>query len=168
MSNLPALYQIADTYLADLDKLNDLDLPPEVVADTLESIQGDLTEKSTNVAMWVRNAEALADQIKQAEQAMAARRKAIESRAESVREYLLNNMQRCGIIKIESPYFKIAICKNPVSVVVDDPDAVPVEFKHHVPPPPPVPDKKLIKAAIEAGESVAGARIQQGYRVSIK
>ncbi len=87
---LPALYELAAAYRADLDKLNDLDLPPEVVADTLESIGGDLQEKCTNVGFVIRNMEALAAQIKDAEQQMAARRKAIEARAERVREYLLN------------------------------------------------------------------------------
>jgi hypothetical protein len=168
MSTLPALYTVADCYLADLEKLQDLDLDEQTIKDTMEGMIGTVEVKATNVAAFVKNLDSLTDQIKQAEAAMATRRKAIENRADAVREYLLANMQRCGISKIESPYFKIAVCKNPVRVVIDDPDAVPVEFKHHVPPPPPVPDKKLIKAAIESGEGVAGARLQQGYRVFIK
>ena len=167
--NLPALFQIADIYLQDLDKLSDLDLPEEVVRDTIEGLQGDMQEKCTNVAAFIRNTESLAEQIKQAEQAMAARRKALESRADRIRQYLLDNMQRTGITKIESPYFKIAIAKNPPSVVVDDEDTL--KFAH----PEFVKvvtteslDKAAIKEAIKAGQIVEGAHLVQAERVSIK
>ena len=167
--NLPALYQIADIYLQDLEKLNDLDLPDEVVRDTLESIQGDLQEKCTNVAAYIRNTESLAEQIKQAEQAMAARRKALENRADRIRKYLLENMQRTGITKIESPWFKIELAKNPPSVVVDDEDTL--KFAH----PEFVKvvttesiDKAAVKEAIKAGQIVEGARLASSDRVTIK
>ena len=122
---LPALYTIADQYLQDVANLQDLELDPQTVADTLEGLQGDLETKATNVAMFVRNLESLVDQIKQAEATTATRRKAIEQRAEHVREYLLSKMQRTGISKIESPWFKIAIRNNPPSVVVDHPSRIP-------------------------------------------
>ena len=169
MYNLPALYEIADLYLQDVAKLQDLDLDPQTVADTLEGMGGDLEAKATNVAMFVRNLESLADQIKQAEAAMAARRKAIEGRADAVRAYLLSNMLRTGITKIESPYFKIAIAKNPPSVVVDDEDTL--KFAH----PEFVKvvttesiDKAAVKEAIKAGQIVEGARLVQADRVTIK
>lgn len=169
MSNLPALYEIADLYQQDVAKLQDLDLDPQTVADTLEGMGGDLEAKATNVAMFCRNLESLADQVKQAEAAMAARRKAIEGRADAVRAYLLSNMLRTGITKIESPYFKIAIAKNPPSVVVDDEDTL--KFVH----PEFVKtvttesiDKAAIKEAIKAGQIVEGAHLVQAERVSIK
>ncbi len=169
MSNLPALYEIADLYLQDIAKLQDLDLDPQTVADTLEGMGGALEAKATNVAAFVRNLESLADQIKQAEAAMAARRKAIEGRADAVRAYLLSNMLRTGITKIESPYFKIAIAKNQPSVVVDDEDTL--KFAH----PEFVKvvttesiDKAAVKEAIKAGQIVEGAHLVQAERVSIK
>ena len=169
MKTLPALYTLADEYLQDVAKLQDLDLDPQTVADTLEGMGGDLEAKATNVAMFVRNLESLAEQIKQAEAAMAARRKSIEGRADAVRKYLLSNMLRTGITKIESPYFKIALAKNPPSVVVDDEDTL--KFVH----PEFVKtvtteslDKSAIKEAIKAGQIVEGAHLVQAERVSIK
>ena len=166
--SLPALYQISDQYLIDLEKLSELDLDDQTIADTLESIQGDMQEKCTNVAMWIRNTEALADQIKQAEEAMASRRKALERRAESIRTYLQHNMQRCGITKIESPWFQISIRKNPPSVVVDDPSLIPADLMRQPEPPPPAPDKKAIKEALTNGFAVPGARLETTERVQIK
>ena len=164
-----ALYQIADLYLQDVAKLQDLDLDEQTISDTLDGLSGTFEEKATNVALFTRNLEVLADQIKQAEQAMAARRKALENRADRIRKYLLENMQRTGITKIESPWFKIALAKNPPSVVVDDEDTL--KFAH----PEFVKvvtteslDKTAIKEAIKAGQIVEGAHLQQSERLSIK
>jgi len=168
VSTLPALYTVADQYLQDVAKLQDLDLDPQTIADTLEAMQGDMEVKATNVAMFIRNLESLADQIKQAEAAMAARRKAIETRADNIREYLLTNMLRTGITKIESPYFKIAIRNNPASVVVDDEASIPAKYMRQPPIPDQAPDKKEIKAALEFGEIVPGARLVTKQSVTIK
>lgn len=165
---LPALYEIAAEYRAAVEQLADLDLPPEVVADTLEGLAGDMETKSTNVAMFIRSLEATAEQIKQAEAAMKARRQSIETRAERVREYLLTNMQACGIQKIECPWFKLSVRQNPASVVITDPGAIPSNLYVYPEAPEPFPDKKGIKAAIEAGEEIRGAHLERGTRLEIK
>jgi outer membrane murein-binding lipoprotein Lpp len=163
-----SLYVVAAEYRAAADQLADLDLPEEVVRDTLESISGDLEAKSVNVASFVRNLEASADQIKEAEAAMAARRKAIEKRAANVRQYLLDNMIAAGITKIECPYFKLAVRDNPPSVVINEPLLIPMQYMTDPAPPPPAPDKKLIAQAIKDGFDVPGAHLARGKRLDIK
>jgi len=63
MTNL-TLYTIADQYLQDLQKLQDMEINDQTFADTLESLSGELEVKATNVAMFIRNLEANADAIK--------------------------------------------------------------------------------------------------------
>src|SRR3954463_15677584 len=99
MKNDLALYQLADLYLQDLQKLADLDLDERTVQDTLDGLSGELEVKATNVAAFARNLEASAEAIKNAEEKMANRRRAIERRAESLRSYLKANMERVGIFK---------------------------------------------------------------------
>lgn len=166
--NLPALYVLADDYRAAAEKLADLDLPPDVVADTLESMAGDIQVKATNVAMFARNLESMAEQIKAAEAQMAERRKSIEKRAAGIREYLHGCMERSGITKIECPYFKIAIRDNPASVVIDDERAIPAEFMRQPEPPPPSPDKRAIAESIKAGRDVPGAHLTRTQRLDIR
>lgn len=165
---LPALYELTSEYLEASNALQNLDLDDETIRDTLEGLQFPVEQKCQNVAFIIRNMEVLADQIKQAEQQMAARRKAIENRAANVREYLLRNMERCEISKIESPYFKISIRNNPASVVVDDAGQIPCEFYRYPEAPPPTPDKKLIKEAIESGIDVAGVHLERTKSIQIK
>lgn len=161
------LYQLATEYRALADRLHDLDLPDEVIADTLESESGDLMEKGTNVAKVFRNLEAMADQIKQAEKQMADRRKALEKRAERLKTYLHTNMEKAGISKIESPWFVISIKKNPASVVVDDESEIPDDYMREIPARF-EPDKAIIKSAIQEGYTVPGCHLESTTRIEIK
>ena len=78
------LYQLATAYQHDAAKLADLDLPDDVIADTLESMSGDLELKATNTIMVAKNLRATANAIKEAEAKMATRRKAMEARADAL------------------------------------------------------------------------------------
>lgn len=165
MNNL--LYELAGEYRAISDKLHDLDLPEDVIADTLDGLGGDLQEKSINVAKYFRNLEAMANQIKQAEAQMMARRNAIEKRADSLKEYLKSNMERAGISKIECPFFVISIKQNPESVQVDDETLVPRDYFREIPVSYQL-DKTLVKTAIKDGYNVPGCHLSRETRLDIK
>lgn len=162
------LFEIAGEYRLMADKLADLDLPDDVIADTLQAESGALEVKATNVAFVVRNLEATAEAIKSAEAQMAARRKAIESRGKRLREYLLAGMQYAGVRKIDSPHFSIALKKNPPSVEVLDEKQIPPDYWTDPPPPPKAIDKRLILQAMKDGFDVPGCKLNQGERVEIK
>jgi len=168
MSSALTLYELAAEYRQAALTLADLDLDEQTVADTLEGLSGDLEVKATNVAMFARNLEATAAQIKEAEAAMATRRKAIEHRADGLRRYLLVCMQQTGVTKIDSVHFRIAVRDNPPAVDVFDSEQLPAEFMRQPEPPPPAPDKTAIKEALKAGRDVPGARLTQGQRLEVK
>jgi hypothetical protein len=164
---MTALFELAANYRALSDKLRDLDLPEEVIADTLEAEGGDLQEKSVNIAKFFRNIESDSDQIEEAAKAMLARAKALRGRAASLKHYLHANMEKAGISKIESPWFVIAIKQNPESVVIDNGFEVPEGFlriipEHHE------PDKQQIKLAIKNGFTVPGCHLERTTRIEIK
>ena len=165
---MTSLYVIANEYQAMIERLENSDLYAQTIADTIEGASGDLELKATNVAMYIRNLEASADDIKQAEKAMAERRKAIETKAESIKRYLLESMKRVGVTKIESPYFALTIKKNPPKLVIDDAGLIPGELYVYPEAPPPMPDNERIKNMLKNGETVEGARLEQGERLEIK
>jgi hypothetical protein len=167
MSNI-TLYELTAEYRETAERLSDLDLDVQTIADTLESMSGELETKCTNIAFVIRNFEVAAAQIKEAESAMAARRKAIESRAAHIKQYLFDGMIHAGIHKIESPYFKLAIQDNPPSVVVDEPGLIPAEYMRQPEPPPPAPDKVALARDLKAGVEIAGAHLERGRRLVIK
>jgi hypothetical protein len=163
-----SLYEIAAEFKSDLDKLADLDLSPEAVKDTIEGMSGALEAKAQNVCFFIQNLDTLAASIKDAEQKMAARRKALENRVTQVKDYMLGVMVFNQIDKIESPYFKISVAKNPPAIEVFDEAQVPAEFITQAPPPPPAVDKAAIKTAIKDGAEVPGCRLTHSVRLSIK
>ena len=165
---MTALYVLAQQYRADSEKLADMELDEQTLADTLEGMGGELELKAENVVMFARNLEVTAAAIKDAEAQMAARRKAMESRAASLKRYVLENMQFAGIQKIECPLFKLSIRENPPSVEVFEPDLIPLEYMTQPEPPPPAPNKTAIKAAIAAGVDVPGAKVNRTTRLEIK
>lgn len=162
------LYQLASQYRADLEKLAELDLPEEVVADTLEGLSGELEVKAQNVVAFARHLEKTAEAMKEAEAEMAKRRKAVEARADRIKRYVLDAMQDNGIQKIECPWFVLSIAKNPPSVEIEDERMVPQDYFTSPPPPPPQLDKKLILQALKDGHEVPGARMRQGVRLAIR
>lgn len=162
-----ALYEIAAAYRADAERLAELDLDPQTLADTLESMSGELEVKAQNVAFVARNLEALAAQIKTAESAMATRRKALEKRAAGLRTYLLCSMQVAGVQKLEGPYLRLSVKNNSAAVDVFDAAQIPAAYMRQPEPPPPVPDKDAIAAELKQGRDVPGARLTQSQRLDI-
>lgn len=165
---MTALYVLANEYKQAAIALADLDMTPEAVTDTLDGLVGEFEVKATNVAMFVRNLEATAAQIKEAEDQMAKRRKSIEKRAENIAAYLKMNMESSGITEIDSPYFKLSIRNNPPKVVIDAESLIPSDYMTKPVAPPPVPNKTLIAMALKDGHEVPGAHLESGTRLEIK
>ncbi len=164
MSNL---YEIAHSYRADVARLEELDLDDETFADTLEGLSGELEAKATNVIFYAKNLDALADSIKQAEEAMSTRRKALQRRSERLREYVKHNMLSSGILKISCDYFQIAIQNNPTSVDIFDAAQLPADYMREIPAKF-EPDKTLIAKALKDNFDVPGAKLNQSQRLVIK
>jgi uncharacterized coiled-coil protein SlyX len=165
---LPTLYEIAAEYRTDMEKLADLELSPEAIADTIEGMSGALQQKAQNIGSLVKHLEVTADAMKDAEAQLYKRRKAVEARIEHIKSYVLNVMQHNKIEKIETPYFNLSIVKNPPSVDIFDSNQVPDHFMRQPEPPPPSPDKVAIKESLKLGEDVPGCRLTQTLGLRIK
>jgi hypothetical protein len=165
------LYELTAQYRA-LEALESSDdLPAEVIRDTLDGLEGQWQDKATNVGLFIRNLESVADAIDEAAATMQARGTRLRARAQSLQQYLLLNMQAAGISKVESPYFVLQVKKNPPTVVIDSENLIPAKFMRTpepLPPPKPAPDKKAIADAIKAGGEVPGAHVEQYERLEIK
>jgi hypothetical protein len=162
------LYEIAQQHRADMEKLAELELDDQTLTDTLDSMGGELQVKAQSVACFIRNLEATAASIKEAEAAMAARRKAMENRAARVKDYLHASMLVAGVEKIECPLFKVSVRNNPAAVEVFQPELIPASFMRQPEPPPAAPDKKAIAEAMKAGQDVPGCRLTHGTRLEIR
>lgn len=164
---MTALYVIAQEYQETARKLADLDLDAQTIADTLEGMSGALEAKAQSVAMVARAMEADAAAVAQWAKDAAARSKAIEQRADALREYLARTLLACGIQKVEGPGITLGFRKS-TAVVIDEPGLIPAEFMKQPEPPPPAPSKTLIGDALKAGRDVPGARLEVRHNLQVK
>lgn len=167
---LPALYAIAAEFRQQAAQLAELDLDDATLADTLESIQWPVEEKSRAVAAVIGNMDAAAKMVKDFAQRKLDEAKAMQTRADHLRKYLLDNMMACNITEIAANdgSLTIKVKSNPPAVIIDDESAIPDAYKAEVPAPPKRIDKKLISDALKAGTAVTGAHLERGSRLEIK
>ena len=163
-----SLYELSNDYLSAFDFLTDPEneVDKQVVSDTLEAISGDFEDKAINVAKYLKNLESSAKAIKEAEAEMMKRRKSFEKRVAGLKDYLKGNLEITGIKKIESPFFKISIAKNPVSVFVSDESIIPDEFFETRTLR--TLNKTALKKSLQDGFVIHGAELKNGTRLNIK
>lgn len=165
---MTSLYEISKEYRQALLALAELeDIDEGVINDTLEGLEGIFENKAVNVAAYMLNLDAEAEQIKQAEDKMKARRKAVEARAQAMREYLLRNMQACGITEIKAVdcSFRARLMAGRESVRIDDESLIPEDLKRTK-----VivePDKTAILKRCKAGEEIPGASVVRNPTLKI-
>lgn len=164
---MTALYLLADEYRAAARTLAELDLDEQTVADTLESLSGDLDTKAQNVALMARSFDADAAAIAEWAKQATARAKAVQARADHLREYLARCLDGAGIEKVEGPGVRITWRKS-TAVSVFEPALIPAEFMRQKPPPEPEPDKTAISAALKEGRDVPGAVLEHRRSLQIK
>jgi hypothetical protein len=95
--------------------------------------------------------------------------KAREARHERFRAYMADCMKATGVSKLSSPdglFTATLYADRDVSVEIDEGAEFPPELCNE--PRPPAPSKTKIRAAIEAGEPISGARIVRKDRLTIK
>lgn len=88
--------------------------------DTLESIEGEFDMKAENIAVFIKEIKAEADLLKAEEQSLRKRRQTKERQIDSLKTYLLTQMQEIGKSKIDTQKALISIRNNAPSLVVDD------------------------------------------------
>lgn len=161
------LYALIEQY-RELERLDVEDIDEQTLAETLEALQGEITLKATNCALYARNIETFADSVEEAAQQMAERAKRLRRKADGVRAYLLNQMRGAGITKIQAPEFTLSIRKNPAAVQINPGAVIPPEYMVQPEPPPPRVDKRKLADDLKQGVIVDGCWLEQSERLEIR
>lgn len=165
---MSALWMLAAEYhgIAGLAETQ-TDTDPAEVAAQLDAIEHDIERKAENIAHLIRHLDAESAAVLEWADQAKARAKAIDNRAQALRDYLAWAMTMTGIEQIKKP--GIVICwRKSSAVVIDDAAQIPAEYMRQKPPPAPEPDKKAIGDDIKLGVIVTGARVEQRKTLSIK
>lgn len=155
---MTALRVISEQYRGLLDLAKTDELPIEAIKDTLDGIEGEFNDKALKIVDVISSVEGDIAQIDAEIDRLTARKKTIANRNQSIRDYLQNNMEACGITKIECPLFTITLAAGRDIVVIDNEDELPDEYitvKTST-----APDKKELLKALKTG-AVSGAHIEK-------
>lgn len=144
--------------------VQNMDLDPEVMKDTLDSIKDAIENKAENIAKLIRNLESDVSAYKEEEDRLKTKRQSAENKVKWLKTYLEDNMKLTGKTKFKSGMFNFAIQKNPASVNIVDEKAIPEEFLIQQPP---KVDKTSLKEILKRGIEVPGAELKQteGLRI---
>jgi hypothetical protein len=157
MSNL-TLYNITNKFVELIDKAENEELTAEEVQALSVELEQELVNKSSSIIGYIKNAEGLIEAIGAEEKRLAEMKKTGERKLEKFKGYVLENMNRLGIVEIPTELGSLKVAKNPISIEVENENEVPEEFKKEkvtisV-------DKTAIKNHFkETGEIVAGTRV---------
>lgn len=161
-----SIYQIEQDHLQLIEQLmeNGGELTPEIES-SLKINQENLTTKGTNYGYIIKQLEGECAIIKSEKDRLDALQKTRERSIERLKSALSTAMQIFQVEEIKSPVMKISFRRSE-SVEIDNLDLVPFDYK--ILKESVTADKKAIKAAIESGVDVQGARIQINQNIQIK
>jgi selenocysteine lyase/cysteine desulfurase len=103
-------------------------LDEQTFQDTLQAIEEAFEDKTENMAKLIKCLEADCKAIKEEEQRLADRRKALENRVSNIKEYLFNQLEVAGVDKVKRPTITVSIQLNNPSVEVLDESIVPSDL----------------------------------------
>lgn len=154
------LYELSIAF----QEVQNMDLDPEVMQDTLDSIEDAIENKAENIAKLIRNLESDVTAYKEEEDRLKTKRQATENKVKWLKTYLEDNMKLTGKTKFKSGMFNFSIQKNPASVNITDEKIIPEEFLIQQPP---KVDKTSLKEILKRGIEVPGAELKQteGLRI---
>lgn len=154
------LYELSTAF----QQVQNMDLDPEVMQDTLDSIEDAIENKAENIAKLIRNLESDVAAYKEEEDRLKTKRQATENKVKWLKTYLEDNMKLTGKTKFKSGMFNFSIQKNPASVNITDEKIIPEEFLIQQPP---KVDKTSLKEILKRGIEVPGAELKQteGLRI---
>ncbi|HEY3424996.1 MAG TPA: siphovirus Gp157 family protein [Negativicutes bacterium] len=163
------LYQLAESYRELANHIEEYDIDTKSIIDTLEGSSElmSLEEKAVNVICLLMNIEADIPALDAEIKRMSDRKKSIQNRVASIKEYLKGAMEIANIDRIKKGAFIISLQNNPPAVKINDERAVGAEYLTIVPAQY-VPDKNKIKEDLKAGMIVPGCELTVGRSLRIR
>lgn len=158
------LYQCAADVQEALDYHFDTE---EERRDTLEAVIGQFDVKAQSVIGYIKNQEMTEAMLEEHIKQMNEKLKVIKARNQSLKDYLERNMKAAGIteIKADDGTFKASFRKSKAVEILDEAQ-IPAEFMRETVKIE--PNKTAIRKAIESGQDVAGAKIEERQNLQIK
>ena len=159
------LYELTSEYQQLLVMAEDPDIDPQIIADTLDALEGDIEVKADGYAKVIKQLDADTAALKAEIDRLTARKKTIENNIDRMKERLKTAMILTDKPKFKTTLFSFTVQNNPEKVVLDS-ESVPE--KYLVPQDPKI-NKTLLKEDLKSGVDLSGvAHLEQDTSLRIK
>ena len=117
---MASLYELTNEYLEAMSKIEEMDLDPELVKDTLDSLQSPIEEKAENIIKYMKNLEADEKALKEESTRLKEKADYVKKKREQLKNYLDYNLQAAGIKELRAGLFEVKYRKGSEVVEVDE------------------------------------------------
>jgi hypothetical protein len=150
------LYDIANDYA----KLMDSGLEPDMIADTIEGIDGEMVDKVEQLLAICKNEQRYAEALRNESKSLQERATVVENKISSIKEYIAKSLETAGKKSIRAGLHQVTVRVPSRQVDITDASILPIEFVEYETVVK--PDKLAIKHQLDAGIVVPGAQIKLG------
>ena len=161
------LYELKDEYKQLLEMLEDPDIDPQVIADTMEAVSGELDVKCDSYVVIIKKLEAQVEMIDTELIRLEKNKTALTGNIKRMKSSVLDAIQLTGQRKMETDHFKLSIVKNggKQPMEVDEIEKIPQAYISMKP----VADVEKIRKELEAGGELEFARLKpRGEHLGIR
>lgn len=170
MKNI-SLYDINAEIAALMDAMDTGDLPEEAFADTLECLEMEFGEKVDELVSYLKELAARSAAIQAEEKNLTERRKTIERKYDRIKAYVADAMLSAGLNKFESARNRVTFRRSEGTIIDDEAGFIAWAMTDHddlLTYPAPKINLTAVKKAIQSGEKIDGARIEEKRNLQIK
>ena len=151
------LYKIANQYA---ELANSDDFTPEMIADTLDGMEGEFTDKCEQILAMVKNNKATAEALKAEAKNLTDRAKALLNKNENLHQYIISSMNTMEKKKLDAGIHTLTVRAATQKCVIDDVSTLPPEYVEMETSFKPLTNE--IKAQLKAGHEINGAHLELG------
>jgi hypothetical protein len=139
--------------------LEDPDTDPQVIADTMEGIQGELDIKCDSYVVVIRQLEAQVEMIDAELIRLEKNKSALTNNIKRMKAAVLDTIQMTGSRKMVTDHFKLSIVKNggKQPMEVDEIEKIPQDYLTMKP----VANMEKIRQELEGGGQLDFARLKE-------
>lgn len=150
------LFELNDSFRALQDR-DDLD--PTVLADSLDAIQDTREVKWDNIATWIDQNDSTEEWIAKRIKELQDKKKYLKNQSKNLMTYLTDSIDDAGYKEVRTANHILKPRDYQASVVIGDPDKLPLTFIHTETKTISRPDKKALYKALKAGDQVPSAKL---------
>ena len=160
------LFEITAKYQSLMQDIAECDELTAEQLQALESVDDSLQEKAKAVGAFIKNMEADYFAIQDAINTMEERARKVNNKIENLKQYLKDNLEKCDIKEIKSPFFDIRIKLNPAAVIVNDEALIPDQYyKEKIMR---SLDKTLLSQELKNNVAIPGVMLERRTRIEIR